>query len=779
MSYFVPITDALRDAFLDDNSLKYLQVVIDPSGTPVTFVPMDISCDASEDYQKWSFSLKNREGLSVGLYANDAAIVQVSHNGSTWVTVTTGYVSDDGIRRTRGMVHDDYVYIDLHDATKRKGTKRKPEPALLVNFKIVDTANTAVSVLHYLASLMGASVETVAITKTHELIEVGNDTVWAELQRLKEAYHADMYFRYDGKLLFRSPLENSYAAPSSEWTFQADPDNAVSGNACRVYNKLQEIFMPVSCNYAKTTFPDYEQLALGVIYKHTENYDEASDVISVEVAAGAYWPGPNATDVAKLQYASPDNGEDYPFAVDVVTPTIGATGGGTDIEYTGGTLSLVSFNGSTSATSHEAGAAQIILQNTGAATCTIRKLTVRGKAYRKIDDEVVTHMDDAVASAVDYVEKEVDGKYMVSASQAFDTLYHMVEEGKGRPRRFAFDAPFMPWLQRRAIVNVQPPGEEAVRCVVNTYNHRNRSNRTLQGMRTSIVCTELGTYTPSGEPSLVVIPTNQPLQQTTPPPPSLTIAASSSTINYSGRGTLQTATIIFTIYAHNITASDISCTASNGTLTKTDDTHYSLNCSTVSTSSVTVTASVTVDTIVYNAATTVTKVFLEATPIYLGMLSAAPSTTSAGEPIVIGDYFLYYRSTGAIAPYVNGTPYRYNGSSWAAPSTSTSDYSTIMGSVLTDALSLNPTVPIVSAFNGYFQQFAAANAFITNLTAQKLSVIDGAYSLKVNKTDGLKIVKNGVILLEAPPSGGLNIKGTIIAGSSVPYSTVTSGPPAD
>jgi len=50
------------------------------------------------------------------------------------------------------------------------------------------------------------------------------------------------------------------------------------------------------------------------------------------------------------------------------------------------------------------------------------------------------------------------------------------------------------------------PGESAVRCRIDTYSHKNRG-RTLQGMMTSIVCTQLGTHTPTGSPSLIVTPT--------------------------------------------------------------------------------------------------------------------------------------------------------------------------------------------------------------------------------------------------------------------------------
>jgi hypothetical protein len=512
MSYFISVSDTVRDHFIGETGLRYLRVVIDPDGTPVTYVPMKVQCNAEADYQRWNFSVKNKAGLSVGLHANLACTVDFSHDGSTWITCFTGFVSDDGLRRTRGSITDDEISLDLVDATKRKGTKRKPDATLLAGFDISDTASESTSILHYLASLMGATVEATDIEYTKTLAEIGKDTVWTELQKLRDAFHADMYFRYDGKLLFHSPFDTGYSAPSSEWTFQGDPANTVSGASCWIKGKVEEVFLPVRCNYGSTRFDEHEALTTRVIYKNTENYNSASDAISIVLAAGAYWPGPGATDVAKLMFSDPDSGESYPFAIDVTTPTLGAYQSGEDIESTGGTLAIISFNGSTSATTQGADHAQIILRNSHVSeSCTIRKLTISGDPYRLKDDTVVEHVDAAVTDAIDYVQQEVDGKYMTSASQAFDSLYHIVEEGKGRPRQFRFGAPFMPWIQRNAIVSVQLPDESAVRCRIDTYTHSNRG-RTLQGMWTSIVCTQLGTHTPTGSGSQVVTP-SQPAWQ--------------------------------------------------------------------------------------------------------------------------------------------------------------------------------------------------------------------------------------------------------------------------
>lgn len=501
MSYFVTVSDAVRDHFLDPVNLRWLQVIIDPDDAALTLTPVEFSCDAGHDYQRWGFRIKNRDTYSVGQNANEPAIVQFSHNGSDWVTCFTGFVADEGFRRSRGLITDDHISFELHDATRRRGTRRKPDPVLLAGFKICDPANTAASILHYLAGLMGAEVNASEIDYSKTLLELGTNSAWEELQKLREAFHADMFFDADGDLLFATPFDTDYSAPSSEWTFQGDPDNAVSGAACRIYGILDETYLPVRCNYAKASIEELVALAEQVVYKNTENLSTLTDLISIEVPAGEYWPGPNATDLAKLYYQDPESGEKFPYAISVGTPSIGAAGSGSGIEHTGGTIEIISFNGSSAATSAGADHSQIILRNTGAGTATIRKLTLTGSPYRNKGNQTIECIDAAVADAIDYVEHEIDGKYATSASQVYDALYHIREEGKGRPRQFYFSAPFMPWIQRAAIVSVQPPGEAVARCRIDSYRHL-RKGRTLQGATTAIVCTELAAHTPSGSPRI-------------------------------------------------------------------------------------------------------------------------------------------------------------------------------------------------------------------------------------------------------------------------------------
>ena len=77
--------------------------------------------------------------------------------------------------------------------------------------------------------------------------------------------------------------------------------------------------------------------------------------------------------------------------------------------------------------------------------------------------------------------------------------------------------------------------------------------------------------------------------------------------------------------------------------------------------------------------------------------------------------------------------------------------------------------------NAVIKKLVAIEAFVENLKVQMFEVINGTYSAKINATDGLKITKDGVTLLNAPPSGGIEILGTLKAGSLIPFSNIRNG----
>ena len=697
----------MRDAFIGESSPRYLRVVI--GSTVIT--PVNVSCDAAEDYQRWSLTIKNRAELTVGLYANEAVTVDISADGSTWYTIFTGYCSDDGLGRSRGLVTDDYVTLTLVDATKRKGTKRKPTSVLLSGMDISDTVNTGDSILHYLASKMGVTVEASAIAYTKDLVQLGSSTVWAELQSLAEAFHADMYFRYDGKLLFHTPFDTGYSAPTSEWLFQGDPANSVTGASSWIKGKVEEVYKPILCNKATGVYDDYEELSSRIIYKNTEEYDDATDTIEITLAAGAYWPGPASTDVASLEYKDPDNDEKYPFAKSVVTPTLGAYGSDSDIESTGGTLSLVSFNGSTSATSLVAGTSQIILHNSGEDECRIRKLTVRGVPYRQVSKNTVEFVDATITDEVDYVEDDVDGRFATSTEQIYDTLQMVVNEGKGRPRVFAISAPFMPWIQRRAVVQVQPPGEDAVSCRVNTYSHKNKA-RTLQGMVTSLVCTETSSFSPSGEVVVVTTPMPAPVPPVGASAKSVAISATRQTINTSSRGVIYGTDISLVATLQGLTGTPVwSVEVGTGTLVAgASDYEKTLDISTVTSDSITI--GVTVG--LYSALVGIVKVADGVpAPCNFGGVTAVPTETPDGDPLVAGDYFLWATTTGG--GHTKGVIYEYSGTAWAE-STNGDLVMTLFDSFADLANDVDSTV----IGNAVIKKLVALDAIVKNLLAENL-----------------------------------------------------------
>ena len=534
MAYFIPHRFEDRDIFKDEsNPARYLRVVVDPAGTPHTYYPIQINCSAEADYQKWGLRLKNRDELTVGYLANLDAVVQVSTDASRWYTIFTGYVSDSGFYRTRGYSTDDYVTLEIVDATQRKGTKRKLSPAVMAGYTISDPSNPEASLLHILSGEMGVTPEAFPIEYTKSVVSVGELTVWDELKKLQSTFGADMYFNHLGQLRFVSLFDSDLSLtivngsdeeealtiidddgiaqtltlPSQtqdpEWLFQGDPDEDCPDEGSLIKGKVDEVYLPVRCNRGKCEYIEHEALANRVIYKNTEGYDETTEEISIEIEAGAYWPGPAEGDVAELNYIDPDTGETYPYAIEVDTPTIG-TSGDVDILYSGGTLEIVSFNGSTTATMQNPGSSEIILHNSGGSSCTLKRLRITGNPFRALSKEIAEYKDTAITDEVNYVDKSIDGKYAIDATQVYGTLYNLVENGKDRVRRFSFATAFLPWIQRGAIVQVQMPGESAVRCRVDSYTHENKG-RTLLGMVTRIICTEKEMFTPTGYPSVTSI----------------------------------------------------------------------------------------------------------------------------------------------------------------------------------------------------------------------------------------------------------------------------------
>ncbi len=503
MGYFIPLPAGIRDVLKQPSVDRYLKVTIDPAGQPTVIYPVDLSCVAAGEYQKWTVSLKNRGAYEEGMFASLPAQVAFSVDDITYYRIWTGFVSDDGCKRDMGLLTDDTVSFSLVDPTGRKGTKRTPSDTLLVNCTVSDLEHSESSILHILASMMGVTdLDTVSIPYTLPVVELGSKTIWKELQLLAGAYHADCYYDYLGRLRFRSPLEEGYTESENEWTFQGDPSIPVEGNASRIIGRVETTYLPVRCNRATSTIEVYEELSLRVIYKNTDNYNEELDQCLIEIQPGESWPGPSSTDKAQLSYKDPGTGEAYDYASSVQVPTLSNGDTSADIVYEGGVLTLFSCNGSNEYTAAQPGCCEIILRNSGNSVCRIRKLTIRGIPYRQTKEQEIEFTDADIIDETDYVEEDIDGKYAADPTQIYETLGRVVSGGKDQTRQFSFAVPFLPQIQRKVRVAVQLPGKALVPCFIETYSHT-KKGKSLAGMQTQVVCTEIGEFIPSGTPKVV------------------------------------------------------------------------------------------------------------------------------------------------------------------------------------------------------------------------------------------------------------------------------------
>ena len=500
----IPLPEAIRDALKEPSIARYLKVILDLDDQNFELYPVNFSCTAAGEYQKWHISMKNRGAFEEGMFAGYSAAIECSIDGLSFYRIWTGYVSDDGCKRTVGLRTNDQVSLELVDPTSRKGTKRKPSDVLMVNCMISNPSNPASSIIHILAAKMGiTSLDTVKIPYTLPVVQIGSKTIWKELQLLAEAYHADCYFDHLGRLRFRSPLEENFQEPVSEWLFQGNPTVAISGNASRIIGPVEISYRAVTCNRAKSTIAVFEELSERIIYKNTDNYNQELDQCLIELQPGAYWPGPAAADKAQLKYKDPSTGEAYPYASSVQVPSLSNGSSTAEIVYEGGALTLVSCNGSNAYTRQLPTCSEIILQNTGASVCRIRKLTIRGVPYRQTKEQEVEFSDPVVTDEVLYVDEEIEGKYAASPDQINQVLSLKVTEGKDRVRQFSFATSFLPQLQRKARIVVQLPGKDPVPCVIDTYDH-SLQGKTLAGMITHLVCTETTEFIPAGTPFVVM-----------------------------------------------------------------------------------------------------------------------------------------------------------------------------------------------------------------------------------------------------------------------------------
>jgi hypothetical protein len=508
MAYFVPTTTEFDNAVKDRTSPRYLKILIDTNGDDVL---EDLTSYLDNNQvsgggrlegdlggtKQYSVRLKNSSQVfHEGDFAGAACAIEAKVGvGTSYIRIFTGFVAEEGCQRDKLNLTSDTVTLQFQDASKSRGMNRKTLPITYVNHKICDTVTPSASLFHKLAyqlGLVAADLETATIDHTKGYLPLeGKSTVWQELQDLASQYLGHLYFRYDGKLRLISRHQQGWSEPTSEWTFDDTNIHRWTGKSTGI-----------ACNRVRTEFEYYENLGQRVIYKNTDSWDQANERNAIEVAAGAYWPGPNAQDKAQLHYKDPASGESFLVGISIQTPTIGAVGSASDIECSGGLLTLVSFNGSTGDTQQNPGSSEIILRNNTGGTITIRKFEIRGTALRVAKKIVVEDLDSAISDDWEWVDKTIPGKYAVSDTQAHVTTQRWVEFGKVKRKLFDFTTDWIPQIQEGAVVTFHPDADINMNAVVESFAHDCAGSP--RKWTTKIQLREKESFTPSGSPKLIV-----------------------------------------------------------------------------------------------------------------------------------------------------------------------------------------------------------------------------------------------------------------------------------
>lgn len=527
MAYFVPTPGGAWEALISDrDAIPVVQLHIDTtdSGSTDTDITQYIDSQSLRGGGKmtgafgeaianqWSVTLKNTTlGWDPGDYAN--ALVEVKAGfmvaGSpSVITIFTGYVSEKGAQRSLQSVTKDTVKLEMYDAM-RKWSKVKMDGVVYANYKICDPSDTAASLFHQYTAALGidnADITAGTVDETKSLAYAPHRGFpLKELQKIAQGYLGVLKVQYDGELFFESRFQNGYSEPSSEWDLGGVGSY---GNVHRIEKDEAEKF----CTRCKLEFQQWEQLPNNVgsyreVYKNTTGHDPDTDEISIAVAAGDYYPGPGQYDVLQCNYKDPHSSEGL-IATGVQTPTIGTTGS-EDIVCSASGISLISFNGSTSATQATEKASQMILRNTSGGTVTITRMRLRGTGYRVSRKVICEDIDSGVSNDWEHIEKKVPGEYIDAVDIGNETCEYWQTYGGTERRTLNAKCDFIPQVQEGALVNLTLPGDSPVTFQILEYEHRN-SGPTSKTYYTEMKLRQWMTFTASGTGSSIAEDVSDP-----------------------------------------------------------------------------------------------------------------------------------------------------------------------------------------------------------------------------------------------------------------------------
>jgi hypothetical protein len=432
--------------------------------------------------QSWKITIRNT-GMSVGYWANEDAKIQYKENDeSSWQNIFVGKVSSSGATRSRGYVTDDYLSLELIDLAKAKLTKIKPTKQTLANFYISNIYEEETSLIHYLANLAGITrVNADRIMDILTIVNIGDDSIWSELQKIAETYCLNLYFDNIGTLCLKDAYVDSET--NAKYIIGNNSDNPILG-------KINETFAPVEGNSFTCTFNEYEKQEEQIIFKSFENYVESTDLINIDILPNTTWPKEGVTN---LNYKSIKTNCEFPLAIDVKTPTIGPNDS-YDISYSGGNLELKSFNGSTDDTEDNPSSAQIILENTGTTTCSINNFTITGTPFiHKSENNVKKEIQDLLE--IDKISKTINAKFASNVEAVQEALEKYLKLNQNRTREFSFKTSFIPFLERNDVVILDLDNEN-IKCTVESFENNQKGQR-INTLNTSIKLKEIKVFSPT------------------------------------------------------------------------------------------------------------------------------------------------------------------------------------------------------------------------------------------------------------------------------------------
>jgi hypothetical protein len=435
--------------------------------------------EATAAQAKWTFR-NSPKVWTEGDLAGAPVRISAKIGAAAYIVVFTGYVSEQGCTRSKESMTDDAVSFTAYDPAKSRGLNRKMPPTAFLSYKVAKASTPTTSLAHALAAAMGLAVgdcDFYDVDETKDYVGVGGDTKpFTELQDLAKHYGALLHFRYDGKLRLALWTAAEWNSPTPEYVFDdanVHSFQAVGGNRF--------------CNKCTTEWKQYQTLpAESIVYKNFDQWDDAFKRNAIVVAAGEYWPGGTDADaVGRLEYGF--DGEKFPVGTDIVTPTIGASGSGSDIEYSGSGLTIVSFNGSTAATRQNVASSELILRNTSGSPITIRKFQVRGTPLRELAVKKVEHVDATVTDEWDEIEREVPGKYATTDALAKQIVRRYVDFGKEARKEYDAVVDWTPHLQIGTLVTFHPTTDVDLTCFVAEYTHTSKGPHTATRTRVRLV----------------------------------------------------------------------------------------------------------------------------------------------------------------------------------------------------------------------------------------------------------------------------------------------------